>query len=166
MAVKNRSVIVRSFSEIWEDGYFDSGTPSDTIKPGTLLAQYSGGLTIGSGPQELPKYRVSGDVNNAPVIVFEDDIHGKTIDDDIAVGDYIRVKFLNVGERYVVYSKASDEVAVGNYLNPHTDGTVVLHNTSGASISDTAMTIFRAETAVGTAATGADRRLVVRVVRV
>jgi hypothetical protein len=160
MAVANRSIIVRSFTEVWEDGRFDDATPSTTTKPGMLVAQYDGGLTTGEDAVALPKYRLNSDVNYPPCIIVEDDLQGKTIDDTIAVGDYIRVKFLQVGEKYVVYGKAATAIVVGTLLSPYTDGTVV----ANAGPGDTAQTLFRAETAV--ADTDTDTRLVVRVLRV
>lgn len=160
MAVANRSIIVRSFTEVWEDGQFDDATPSTTTKPGMLVAQYDGGLTTGEDAVALPKYRLNSDVNYPPCIIVEDDLQGKTIDDTIAVGDYIRVKFLQVGEKYVVYGQPSTAIAVGTLLSPHTDGKVIVH----AGPSDVAKTLFRAETAV--ANTDTDTRLVVRVLRV
>ena len=165
MAIKNRSVIVRSFTEVWEDGQFvHTSSSAETIKPGTLVYQADGGLTLGDKPAVLPKYKVNADVNYPPCIVFEDDLQGKTIDDPIASGDYIRVKYLAPGEKYVVYSASGEEVTVGLLLNPHTDGTVTLHASTGAAPDANSMTLFRAETAV--AAADADRRLVVRVLRV
>jgi hypothetical protein len=162
MAVANRSIIVRSFTEVWEDGRFDDATPSTTTKPGMLVAQYDGGLTTGEDAVALPKYRLNSDVNYPPCIIVEDDLQGKTIDDTIAVGDYIRVKFLQVGEKYVVYGQPSTAIAVGTLLVPHTDGKVIA--TSDGTVGDTALTLFRAETAV--ANTDTDTRLVVRVLRV
>ena len=160
MAVDNKSIIVRSFTEVWEDGQFDDGTSTTTTVPGMLVAQHDGGLTTGENAVALPKYRLNGDVNYPPCIIVEDDLQGKTIDDTIAVGDYIRVKFLQVGEKYVVYGKAATAIAVGALLSPYTDGTVV----ANAGPGDTAQTLFRAETAV--ADTDTDTRLVVRVLRV
>ena len=160
MAVDNKSIIVRSFTEVWEDGQFDHGTPGTTTKPGMLVAQYDGGLTTGEDAVALPKYRLNSDVNYPPCIIFEDDLQGKTIDDTIAVGDYIRVKFLQVGEKYVVYGQAGVAIAVGALLSPHTDGKVIAN--SGPGNNDN--TVFRAETAVKDSDT--DTRLVVRVLRV
>jgi len=161
MAVDNKSIIVRSFTEVWEDGQFDDATPSTTTKPGMLVAQHDGGLTTGENAVALPKYRLNGDVNYPPCIIVEDDLQGKTIDDTIAVGDYIRVKFLQVGEKYVVYGQPSTAIAVGALLVPHTDGKVIAN---AGSPDAAAMTLFRAETAV--ANTDTDTRLVVRVLRV
>ncbi len=164
MAVPNKSVIVRSFNEIWEDGYFHDGTSSTTTKPGALVKQVSGGLTIGDKPSALPTYGFSA-ANDPVVIVIEDNLQGKTVNDDIAVGDYIRVKYLLPGERYLVRAKASEVIAVGDLLEPHTNGTVKLHNTTGAVVdADYVTTLLRAESAVGGADT--DRTLVVRVLRV
>ncbi len=161
MAVTNKSVIVRSFSEVWEDGNFvHTSSDTETIYPGYLVYQYSGGTTLGTGPAALPTYRVNADVNYPPCIVFEDDLQGLTIDDDIATGDYIRVKHLQVGEKYVVYGQAATAVAVGTLLSPHTDGKVIVN----AGPGNNAQTLFRAETAVE--ATDTDTRLVVRVLRV
>ena len=160
MAVANKSIIVRSFTEVWEDGQFDDATPSTTTKPGMLVAQYDGGLTTGEDAVALPKYRLNSDVNYPPCIIVEDDLQGKTIDDTIAIGDYIRVKFLQVGEKYVVYGQAATAIAVGALLAPHTDGKVI----ASVGPGDTALTLFRAETAV--ADTDTDTRLVVRVLRV
>ncbi len=160
MAVANKSIIVRSFTEVWEDGQFDDATPSTTTKPGMLVAQYDGGITTGEDAVALPKYRLNSDVNYPPCIIVEDDLQGKTIDDTIAVGDYIRVKFLQVGEKYVVYGQPATAVAVGALLSPHTDGKVIAN--SGPGNNDN--TVFRAETAV--ANTDTDTRLVVRVLRV
>lgn len=161
MAVDNKSIIVRSFTEVWEDGRFDDASASTTTVPGMLVAQYDGGLTTGEDVAALPKYRLNSDVNYPPCIIFEDDLQGKTINDTIAVGDYIRVKHLQVGEKYVVYGQAATAVAVGALLSPHTDGKVIA-NSGGPG--DTAQTLFRAETAV--ANTDTDTRLVVRVLRV
>ena len=160
MAVDNRSIIVRSFTEVWEDGRFDHGTPGTTTVPGMLVAQYDGGLTTGEDVAALPKYRLNSDVNYPPCIIFEDDLQGKTIDDTIAIGDYIRVKFLQVGEKYVVYGQAATAIAVGALLAHHTDGKVI----ASVGPGDTALTLFRAETAVADSDT--DTRLVVRVLRV
>ena len=160
MAVANRSIIVRSFTEVWEDGQFDDATPSTTTKPGMLVAQHDGGLTTGEDAVALPKYRLNGVVYYPPCIIVEGDLQGKTIDDSIAGGDYFRVKFLQVGGKYVVYGKAATAVAVGALLSHYTDGTVV----ANAGPDETAMTLFRAETAVGGSDT--DTRLVVRVLRV
>lgn len=160
MAVDNKSIIVRSFTEVWEDGQFDHGTPGTTTVPGMLVAQYDGGLTTGENAVALPKYRLNGDVNYPPCIIVEDDLQGKTINDTIAIGDYIRVKFLAVGEKYVVYGQASTAIAVGALLSPHTDGKVIAN--SGPGNNDN--TVFRAETAVADSDT--DTRLVVRVLRV
>jgi hypothetical protein len=160
MAVNNKSIIVRSFTEVWEDGQFDHGTPGTTTTPGMLVAQYDGGITTGEDAVALPKYRLNSDVNYPPCIVFEDDLQGKTIDDTIAIGDYIRVKFLQVGEKYVVYGQATTAVAIGALLSPHTDGKVI----ANAGPAADAKTLFRAETAVGGSDT--DTRLVVRVLRV
>jgi len=161
MAVTNKSVIVRSFSEVWEDGYFvHTSSSSEEIYPGYLVYQYSGGITLGTGPASLPTYRVNADVNYPPCIVIEDDLQGYTIDDEIASGDLIRVKFLQVGEKYVVYGQATTAVAVGTLLSPHTDGKVIVN----AGPEANAQTLFRAETAV--ASDDTDTRLVVRVLRV
>jgi len=162
MAVDNKSVIVRAFGEVWEDGYFAHTTlDTEVIYPGYLVYQASGGTTLNAMPQALPTYKVNADVNYPPCIVFEDDLQGDTIDDSIATGVYIRVRFLQVGEKYVVYGQATTAVAVGALLNPHTDGTVIAANTGpDASIT----TLFRAETVV--AVDDTDTRLVVRVLRV
>jgi hypothetical protein len=160
MAVTQNSVIVRSFTEVWEDGTFaHTSSSSEVIYPGYLVYQYSGGITTGD-PAALPTYRVNADINYPPVIVFENDLIGETIDDDIASGDYIRVKFLAPGEKYVVYGQATTAIAVGDLLSPHTDGKVIAHSGPG----NNAQTLFRAETAVAADAT--DTRLVVRVLRV
>lgn len=160
MAVTQKSVIVRSNHEVWEDGTFaHTSSSSEVIYPGYLVYQYSGGITTGD-PAALPTYRVNADVNYPPCIVFENDLIGETIDDDIASGDYIRVKFLQPGEKYVVYGQATTAVAVGALLAPHTDGKVI----AAAGPGDTDKTLFRAETAV--AADDTDTRLVVRVLRV
>jgi hypothetical protein len=160
MAVDNKSIIVRSFTEVWEDGQFDNASASATTVPGMLVAQYDGGTTTSKDAVALPKYRLNSDVNYPPCIIFEDDLQGKTIDDTIAVGDYIRVKYLQVGEKYVVYGQASTAIAVGALLSPHTDGKVIANTGPG----DAAKTLFRAETAVADSDT--DTRLVVRVLRV
>jgi hypothetical protein len=160
MAVDNKSIIVRSFTEVWEDGRFDDASASTTTVPGMLVAQYDGGPTTSADAVALPKYRLNSDVNYPPCIIFEDDLQGKTIDDTIAVGDYIRVKFLQVGEKYVVYGQASTAIAVGALLSPHTDGKVIANAGPGSD----AKTLFRAETAVADSDT--DTRLVVRVLRV
>lgn len=151
MALKNKSTIVRSFTEVWDEGTFYSATSSDTILPGTLVQQHSGGQFI-----------VPADVNYPPQIVVEDELQGKTFRDEFAVGAHIRVKYLGVGERYVVLGKAAETIAIGALLSPHTDGTVTAH--SGPT--DVAATLFRAETAVSDSDTGSDRRLVVTVLRV
>jgi hypothetical protein len=160
MAVTQNSVIVRSFSEVWEDGLYAPASSVSVIYPGYLLYQYSGGITTGDAGTAYPTYRENADVNYPPVIVFENDLAGETIDDDIADGDYIRVKFLQVGEKYVVYGQATTAVAVGALLSPHTDGKVIANSGPAAD----AKTLFRAETAVAADAT--DTRLVVRVLRV
>ena len=162
MAVTNKSVIVRSVTpEVWEEGYFAyTSSDSEVIYPGYLVYQYSGGITGGDMPQALPTYRVNADVNYPPCIVFENDLIGETIDDDIASGDLIRVKYLEVGARYVVYGQASTAVAIGTLLSPHTDGTVIVN----AGPGNNSQTLFRAETAV--ADTDTDTRLVVRCLRV
>ena len=162
MAVTNKSVIVRGKTpEVWEEGYFvhtsDSG---EVIYPGHLVYQYSGGLTIGDLPTALPTYRVNADVNYPPQIVFENDLIGETINDKIVSGDLIRVLYLEVGGRYVVYGQPATVVAIGTLMSPHTDGTVIANAGPGAGDS----TVFRAETAV--ASTDTDTRLVVRCLRV
>lgn len=162
MALKNKSTIVRSFTEVWDEGTFYSATSSDTILPGTLVQQHSGGLTLGEGPKALGQFKVPADVNYPPQIVVEDELQGKTFRDEFAVGAHIRVKYLGVGERYVVLGKAAETIAIGALLSPHTDGTVTAH--SGPT--DVAATLFRAETAVSDSDTGSDRRLVVTVLRV
>lgn len=165
MAVTQNSVIVRSNHEVWEDGTFaHTSSASEVIYPGYLVYQYSGGITTGD-PAALPTYRVNADVNHPPCIVFENDLAGETIDDDIASGDYIRVKYMEPGEKYVVYVKSGEAIAVGDLLQPYTDGTVSLHNTTGASVLNTdVFSIYRAETALLVGAT--DRRIVMRVLRV
>lgn len=163
MAVPNKSVIVRSFNEVWEEGYFaHTSSDAETIAPGTLVYQASGGQTIGDKPSTLPTYKVCADVNYPPQIVIEDTLQGKTIADKYATGDLIRVKYLLPGEKYVVYGKAEEAIAVGTLLSPHTDGTVTAN--AGPGNNDT--TLFRAETAVADTDTGIDRQLVVRVLRV
>lgn len=163
MAIKNRSVIVRSFTEAWDEGYFvHTLSDSETLLPGTLVYQSAGGLTLNETPQALGQFKVNADVNYPPQIVVEDELQGKTIDDVYASGDHVRVKYLGVGERYVVYSYAGETVAVGALLSPHTDGTVIANTGPG----DVDKTLFRAETAVAGTDTGADRRLVVTVLRV
>ena len=47
MAVANKSIIVRSFTEVWEDGQFDDATSSTTTKPGMLVASMTAGLPRG-----------------------------------------------------------------------------------------------------------------------
>lgn len=162
MAVTNKSVIVRGKApEVWEEGYFvHTSADTEKIYPGYLVYQYSGGLTTGDLPTALPTYRVNADVNYPPQIVFENDLIGGTIDDEIATGDLIRVLYLEVGARYVVYGQASTAIAVGALLSPHTDGKVIAN--AGPGNNDT--TLFRAETAVADSDT--DTRLVVRCLRV
>lgn len=163
MAVTNKSVIVRGKApEVWEEGYFvHTSADTEKIKPGYLVYQYSGGLTTGDLPTALPTYRVNADVNYPPQIVFENDLIGKTIDDEFSTGDLIRVLYLEVGARYVVYGQPTTAVAVGTLMAPHTNGTVTAAN-AGPDASIT--TLFRAETAVADSDT--DTRLVVRCLRV
>ena len=60
MAVANKSIIVRSFTEVWEDGQFDDATSSTTTKPGMLVAQHDG-IHHGEDVVALPKYRLNSD---------------------------------------------------------------------------------------------------------
>ena len=55
MAVDNKSIIVRSFTEVWEDGQFDHASASTTTVPGMLVAQYDGGLTTGKDAVAPPR---------------------------------------------------------------------------------------------------------------
>jgi len=162
MAVTNKSVIVRGKTpEVWEEGYFvHTSSSSEVIYPGYLVYQYSGGLTGGDMPQALPTYRVNADINYPPQIVFESDLIGETIDDEIATGDLIHVLYLEVGARYVVYGQDTTAIAVGALLAPHTDGKVI----AAAGPGNNNETLFRAETAVADSDT--DTRLVVRCIRV
>lgn len=82
-------------------------------------------------PGALVEVAADGDVDfvlegqeAAPAFAVENDLTGKGIDDDYAVGDQVRYKIFNQGERVYALIADGEDIDFGDRLTSNGDGTL------------------------------------------
>ena len=97
---------------------------SAAIKPGSLLELMSTG-----------KVRAHSHLhgNAIPMFALEDELQGKGIEDDYAIGDRVQVWVPQRGEEVYALMADGEEIAIGDYLVSKGDGTLKKYDATGAS---------------------------------
>lgn len=89
---------------------------SGVITPGHLLTLTTAG--------KLTVHATQGGYV-APLFAVENDLVGKTIDDNYADGDYIQAEYLRTGDEVLVIVAAGEEaIVIGDILTSKGDGTI------------------------------------------
>lgn len=86
------------------------------IKPGQLLTITTAGL--------LAVHASAGD-KAAPLFAVENDLVGKTIDDDYAQNDYVQAEYLRTGMEVLAWLASGENVATGTLLESAGTGNFV-----------------------------------------
>ena len=107
MATTYNKVVVKSLAEHW-----DEAPCAEALYPCTLVFK--------NASKAFAKLNTAG----MPCgVVMENDLFGKTIDDQYDSGDQVRVKLPLIGESIVVFGPATGTaLAVGDYVKPAVDG--------------------------------------------
>ena len=96
-----------------------------TITPGMLLELYS------TDGEVRAHSHLHG--NAIPIFALEDELQGKSIDDVYVAGDRVQCWVAQRGEQVYAIMADAEEIAVGDYLVSHGDGTLKKYDASGAS---------------------------------
>ena len=110
----------------------DEFIAAGVITPGHLLEIDSAGKVV---------VHNSAGGNVTPLIALEDELQGRTIDDDFAALEPVQVWGAQRGEVAYMLLANGETAVIGNYLESAGDGTLQVHSEDDAS-SDEPITIY------------------------
>lgn len=105
------TVLLKAYS----DNFETSLEATETISPGSLVENASATTVQNHGT-------AGGDAS--PMFAYEDELQGNDINDDYSSGDVVLIYHAIPGDRLNVLFTASENIAIGDFLESAGDGTL------------------------------------------